>query len=972
MKRGYQKVVMAIGQQTRIGAGWMVLFCLTITAAWGQTNIINKGEKISIVEGVPIYISGDYINDTTDGRQASVLNEGQIHLKGNLINNTNNYVFSEPSGIVIFNGTQNQQVKGVSPIQFFKVQVDKPTNNLQLGESIWVLDTLQMKQGNLFIGDYDIDFRLNRLDTLDGTGFLFGENNLRRVFTNETGKGKIRTQADVDTNGGNIDPGGLGLTISPSPLHTFGATVVERGHGQQKGAGDGSILRYYDVTPGYAGESEAITIQYLDDTELLGLKENTFSLWRSDDRGIVWRNQQSTVRPGADQVRLEDAYLNENTRVTVGPSDCSENPAVNLGPATAYLCAGDLATLDAGNPGMAYRWSTGDSTQTIDVSEAGTYQVSVTNANGCIGTGEIKIIVKPYPTADFDATFTCVGGETLFTNQSEVPGGQVSYYWDFGVATTNADTSHLASPSYTYELPGSYQVKIVVTTETGCQDSLIRTVVVFPYPDAGFSFDNACFNESIQFFNQTNIESGGITYRWDFGDGTTSSTENPSKLYTQPGTYEVKLIATSNAGCQDSISQTLSIYEKPTANFHFQNVCKGDNISLTNNSTYPAGDLSFAWDFGDGTRSDERSLAKAYEQPGFYKITLRVTSPFGCTDSLVQEITIHDCQEGPDAVDCSQIGFTVDLGPDTELCEGERILLNAATEGATYRWSDASTSATLSVDQPGDYWVEVTSKDGCLSKDYVTVNMLTRQLPSEAFLCRGGGITLEAGNLGSTYRWASEKGILGTDHTIAVNQSGKYWVTISRGGCVRTDSVQVDATSNALTANFLAASLVDVGDTIEFIQVSAPTPTRFYWDFGDGITSEEEDPTHAYFRAGDYEVLLITDNAICSDTVAKVITVRASRTEPASEIEQMLFTELLDARLFPNPTTSESQLYILLNKEATVQASLYTTSGIVLDTYQLQGKEMTTGVDLSRYSPGLYLLKIIVGHQMTIKKIIKH
>ena len=953
----------------RIGIAWVVLLCLTLTSisAEAQTTITNKGESISII-GVPVYVSGDLVNDTIDGRQGSVLNGGKIYLKGSLINNASNHLFVAPSGTVIFNGTQSQRVVGTSPTHFFGVQINKADSNLLLEQSVQVLDTLLLKQGNLFIGDHTVDFRPG--EELDGTGGLVGENNLRRVFTGETGKGKIITQAEID-NEEIINPGQLGLTIFPTTGHTFGVTTIERGHGQQKGAGDGGILRYYDVTPEQAGESEAVAVQYLDDNELIGLNESTFSLWRSDDRGIVWRNQAGTVSHTTDQVRTEDIDIGTRSRITVSPGDCAENPVVNLGPTTTYLCEGDVLTLDAGNPGMFYQWSTGDSIQTIDINEAGTYQASVTNANGCVGSGTIEVIVTPYPTADFQANFTCLGGETVFTNSSGAAGGALTYRWDFGIAATDADTSNVAEPGYTYERPGNYQVKLVVTSETGCQDSVTQTVVVFPYPEANFSFDNACFDRSINFINRTTIASGGVTYYWDFGDGTTSSSYEPAKRYTQPGTYEVKLVATSNAGCQDSVIQTLSVYGRPSANFSFQSVCQGDDINLINTSSHSGSDLSFAWDFGDGTSTNERFPTKAYDASGFYKIILAVTSPYGCTDSLTQEITIHNCQEGPDAVDCSQINFTVDLGPDIELCAGERHLLNAETAGATYRWSDASTAATLSVDQPGEYWIEVTSKDGCLGKDYVTVRTLSQTLVNEAFLCQGGGITLDAGNPGSMYQWGSAQNSLGNERTIVVNEPGTYWATVRRGNCSRTDSVFVHPTSNTLTTNFLAASLVDVGDTIEFVQVSAPTPTSFYWDFGDGVTSDEEDPKHAYFRPGNYEVLLITGNDVCSDTLAKVITVRASRTEPADD-EPVLFTELLDVSLFPNPTTSVSQLHVLLNQEAAVQVSVYTTNGIVLRNDQIRGEEITTDIDLSRYSPGLYLVKVTVGQQMKIKRIIKY
>jgi hypothetical protein len=146
------------------------------------------------------------------------------------------------------------------------------------------------------------------------------------------------------------------------------------------------------------------------------------------------------------------------------------SPVVDLGPPTMDICESSPEILDAGNPGANYLWSTGATTQTIEVSLAGTYSVIVTNTNGCKGMDTVVVSNKPAPDANF--TFSTNALQANFTVPTQMG---VAYSWNFG---DNA-TSTQPNPAHAYTAAGTYTVTLTVTNiSTGCKSTIIQTVTV--------------------------------------------------------------------------------------------------------------------------------------------------------------------------------------------------------------------------------------------------------------------------------------------------------------------------------------------------------------------------------------------------------------------------------------------------------------------------------------------------------------
>jgi PKD repeat protein len=172
--------------------------------------------------------------------------------------------------------------------------------------------------------------------------------------------------------------------------------------------------------------------------------------------------------------------------VTVtGANGCSTNDTIIVTPKTApvvslgadqNICTSDTVTLDAGNAGATYLWSTGATTQTIRVSLANTYSVAVTNVGGCTTNDAVVITNKAVPVSSFTTQVvdTTKGQQVKFT---AVAAAGTSYAWNFGDPTSASNTSSLSSPTHLFSAPGNYTVTLTVTNvATGCK-SVTQTAV---------------------------------------------------------------------------------------------------------------------------------------------------------------------------------------------------------------------------------------------------------------------------------------------------------------------------------------------------------------------------------------------------------------------------------------------------------------------------------------------------------------
>ena len=256
----------------------------------------------------------------------------------------------------------------------------------------------------------------------------------------------------------------------------------------------------------------------------------------------------------------------------------------------------------------SWLWDFGDgNTGTVQnpshtYSSAGNFNVTLraTTSSGCSKTLTRNNFIQVGNGVTANFTNTAPTGCSLpitinFTNTSS-GSGPLTYAWNFG----DGGTSTAQHPTHTYTAAGNFTVTLTVTNSTGCTNTIVKSnEIVINFIQASFSGPaSVCVNDAASFTNTSAPTPSSVF--WDFGDGTNSTAVNPTKNYTAPGTYTVKLVSYL-AACADSTTALITVLPKPTVAFSAANrtACKPPlTVNFVNSSTIGA---AYNWDFGDGS-----------------------------------------------------------------------------------------------------------------------------------------------------------------------------------------------------------------------------------------------------------------------------------------------------------------------------------------------------------------------------------
>ncbi len=316
------------------------------------------------------------------------------------------------------------------------------------------------------------------------------------------------------------------------------------------------------------------------------------------------------------------------------------------------ICLGSSGTVSAtasgGAGGYFYIWQPGSAinggTYNVTPTTTTSYTVVAFDANGCAGTPDtVSAIVYNLTAANIDAlAFSpiCPGQGTVVYATATGVTGPLTYSWNNGLGTGPGGFLVVPSSPVTY----------VVTVTNSCGSSVVDSVSITfnPPPTMVLSSDTnaACAPGQIQFFDNSitgNVTDPIIGWFWNFGDGGTSTDQNPIYSYANPGTYNVTLTVTTFGGCTNnnaSAPYVINIYPYPIASFSQNTTVLDlpyDELVLTNLSS---GASTYAWSFGDGGSSTLSAPPPyLYNSVGIYTIQLIVVSSFGCADTAYSEVT---------------------------------------------------------------------------------------------------------------------------------------------------------------------------------------------------------------------------------------------------------------------------------------------------------------------------------------------
>ncbi|MDB4533919.1 PKD domain-containing protein [Vicingaceae bacterium] len=528
---------------------------------------------------------------------------------------------------------------------------------------------------------------------------------------------------------------------------------------------------------------------------------------------------------------------------------------------------------------------------------AGTYPVNL-----YVGIGEcghdttINVIVNPIPVANFGASLECLGVATNFYDSSSVVGSNVvEWQWDFD----GNGNSTVQNPIYTFVGSSLFNTTLIVTSDSGCVDTITSPVEVFAKPTASFTFSDVCFGSATNFTDQSAANGGVInTWRWDFtNDGVLDEAiQNPVNTYANSGNFTVELYVETDEGCKDSTTMLVDVDAIPFANFGTSSECLGGTTNFYDSSSVAGSSITaWQWDFnGDGLFDAlNQNPTNTYSNSGLSNTTLIAISDSGCVDTIDFSVEVFG---NPIAI------FYADT-----VCEGEPTLFtDMTTIGSTniefWNWdfnNDAYVDVVLQ--NPGyisaitgtfPVRLEVIDSNSC--RHDTTLNVFVPIGPSASFtfsdVCFGSATNFtdqSSVNVGviDTWRWDfTNDGIVDNTiqnpvntYAVSGNQTVELFIETVEG-CKDSTILLIDVDAIPV-ANF-GASLECLGSTTNFYDSSTVVGSnivQWNWDFDGNGNSIAQNPTNIYAGTGlSYATLIVTSDSGCVDTVVLPIEVFAN------------------------------------------------------------------------------------------------
>ncbi len=578
------------------------------------------------------------------------------------------------------------------------------------------------------------------------------------------------------------------------------------------------------------------------------------------------------------------------------------------------FCQGSTVTFtNTSATGYSYKWNFGTGggfvskpfgSQTFTYNTAGSFTVSVVALIGgggasCTDTDKVVITILPRPTANFSVSpnkgCNSITGAT-FTDQST---SAINWNWNFGNGNT---FNGQVPPAQNYNNVGNFVATLTVTAANTCIHTFTAPITVYQIPTAAFSASNACVSSPASFIdNSTNaIGDPIVSWSWDFGDASPTSTtsiQNPSHTYTTQNTYTVELTV-NTANCTHSVTQTININVKPTANYSLTPIsgCPTLTVSFTNTSTNAT---SYNWDFGDGNTSSTTNPINTFSNTTSsnktYTISLIASTTAGCIDTFTSTVTVFTKPNASFTVNapagCSPVAAT---------------FTNNSTGAISYNWSfgDLSSSTSIApilshtytnaslVIQTFTAQLVAISSNGCKDSTSLTVTTYPRPIFNFSMVPNSGCSPLSINFppvLGAvTYQWDFGDG---SPLDFSPNPTHVFTNTTSIN---KTYTVQLIA-SNAFScvdttygypvvfakpqANYSISVPLGCSPLATTFTNTSISGSTYLWKFGDGTSASTTNTNHTYTNLSNVSdqtftcTLVAISNNGCKDSIDNFILV---------------------------------------------------------------------------------------------------
>ena len=550
-----------------------------------------------------------------------------------------------------------------------------------------------------------------------------------------------------------------------------------------------------------------------------------------------------------------------------------------------------------------FHWDFGVLTATNDTSDLenpvftfpnrGSYLVVLTAINDSTGCShdysETIIVTDPISNFTFSSDSGCAPLNINIGNSST---DASTYLWNVPGAVISDPTS--GSPTITFNSAGVYtEYELIITDVNSCNDTInfndtIQVYDVYPVIN---TTQLSCPNTPIPFTDASTASDGTITnWLWDFGNGQTSTLQNPSASYLTQDTFAVSLTATSSLGCSRTfMDSTFMIISQPNVDFSTLDtfVCAGQDVNFVNNSDAQGRQtMSYLWDFGDGNTSNDTAAVHQYQNEGLYTVCLTVTDSSGCDSTyciadLIEVVNPHS-----------------DFAADTTFASCPILVptfSDSSTNSVSWSWDFGDGLGTSTQQNPSytyvtsgnfDVQLVVTDVNGCtdtlVKPSYINIDGPYGDFtPSTLNACPNDPVTF-TGNGFNTTRYIWDFG----DGNFVINQSsdttnlqtyaypngGTYYpLLILEGsqGCIEVYPSFVPLIVDNVDAQIIASdtTLCDTA-TISFLPnfISNLPIDSFYWSFDGAAPNSTDTFPNVFFDVpGIYTVELHVFNSDCSN-----------------------------------------------------------------------------------------------------------
>jgi uncharacterized repeat protein (TIGR01451 family) len=664
--------------------------------------------------------------------------------------------------------------------------------------------------------------------------------------------------------GANIETKNKYITVRTLPVADFSFSMVEYC--------DSTVVSFHDLSTGYPNwwrwDFGDGTIVYA---------QNTTHVYTTPDTYLVTLKAMNDC--GYDIVTKEVVII------------VAAPPVADFAPDDTTACVDATVNFtDQSLRAASWLWDFGDGTTSTDVSPAhayaaaGVYAVKLTVTNRCGQDDTVKVAcvtINGRPVADFtsDVTEICGEGSVAFSDRSLYA---TSWLWDFGDGANSTDQH----PTHGYATAGIYTVTLTVRNDCG-EDQVSKLdyirVVNDPVADFSASTTLVCVDTPVMF---TDLSTFATLWRWDFGDGATSSERQPTHAYAVAGSYAVTLTVTNACGeDMETKPELITVLPKTMATFAAleTTTCTGDTVEFRDSSIAAE---TWSWDFGDGTTSIDREPSHVYVRPGTYTVSLVVTNSCGSDEARRTEyITVF---ESPVA-DFDASG--------TRICRNTPVSFSDRSQNATtWHWefgdgaSSTEPNPTHTYATEGVYAVSLLVTNACgndteYRNNYITVvgDPVADFYASRTETCVGQVIGfIDSSQNAESWLWNFGDGATSTDSIVPHSYSvpGRYTVSLTvSNGCgsdMRTREYYITVAEPPLAAfTYEMAEGCEVGSIT--VSDDSRLATTWFWDFGDGTSSQLQNPgLHTYRAEGDYTVALTVTNPCGEDTYSTVIHAAAS------------------------------------------------------------------------------------------------